>query len=336
MSQKKTKTVALGDIIMRYDLYPRLPRENPESSQSEQAIESYKVAIEDLPPITINQDNILVNGWHRWEAYKRIVEDIELNMLDEEIKLSRGFDPSNIEVEVRELTEDQILLEATKLNARGNVVMSRYEKRRVAERLCDKFTDDEVADALGIPRSTVNYWTKEHREMMKVVSQELVFKYADKYPDMKLTEIRDAILENEGVTVPRSTHSDWLRDRKKIEASWREPEDVSGEAVSPELGAAMEVSEQTYEQYVQEGGAEVAKVVGPPDSLAPAKAPDATLGYICDGYAARVKGITDREYLQTGCLRCKNMRSTGTVGFDITLECGKGHKMVVTGLKRDK
>lgn len=335
MTQKqKSKKVALDDIIIRYDLYPRLPHTEYDSSQNERAIETYKIAIEELPPITINQDNILIDGWHRWEAYKRIVEDIELSALDDEQSLSRGFDPSQIEVEViKTKNELEVMVFAAKANAYGQVVMTREEKRRVAELLSDEYTDQEIADTLGTPRSTVNYWTKVHREAMTRVKQELAFKYADKEPEIKQTAIRAQILEEEGVEIPRSTHSDWLRDREEIEASWVEPEEVPVEEAKAEsLGGQGDMTLGEY-QSTQEAG-KVGEAV--PDSLAPSTVQDATIGYICDGYKPKTKGVSDKEYLQTGCLRCKNLRTSGLTGWEITNECTKGHQMVQTGLKRDR
>lgn len=335
MSKKtrKKKTVALDDIVIRYDLYPRLPKTDYDSSQSEQAIKSYKLVLEALPPIVLNQDNILVDGWHRWEAFKRIMEDIEVDAVDDEITLSKGFDPANIEVEVMELSEDQILLEATRLNARGQVVLTRAEKQGVAERLYEMFTDKEIADALAVPRSTVNYWTKMFRERMRRIKKELVFEYADKYPDMSQKEIRAKILENEGVKIPHSSHSDWLRDRPAIEESWSEAEEEPVPSEPPVI-VPEESGDRSYGEYLESEGLSAKTVEAMPDTFAP-DAPGTISAFICDGYAVD-KGISDKEYLQTGCLKCKNNRNTGLVGWDITLECSKGHNMVVTGLKRDR
>jgi predicted DNA-binding protein YlxM (UPF0122 family) len=327
----KTKRVALQDIVIRYDLYPRLPQTDYASSQSEQAVETYKLAIEDLPPIVINQDNILIDGWHRWEAYKRLLEDIELGMVGDDQHLTRGFNPQEIEVEVRKTkSELEVLKLAAEANARGQVVMSREEKRKTAERLSNEFSDTEIADSIAVPRRTVSDWTKAHRDEMKRLAQELVYKYEDEHPDMKQTEVREKILENEGVKVPRSTHSDWIRDRTEIEASWEEPEPVDIEKREEAVPTEM-----SYEEYQKSKG-EVATGDVTTDTLAPTKLPDAALAYICDGYKPKQKGIPDKEYLQTGCLKCKNLRTSGLVGWEISNECTKGHQMVQTGLKRDR
>ncbi len=294
------------------------------------------LAIEELPPIVITQDNILVDGWHRLEAYRRIAQDIADGILDADVMLSRGFDPLQIEVEVVELTEDEVLIEAARLNAHGQVVMSREEKRRVAEQLCDRYSDREIAGALGIPRSTVNYWTKEHREKMRRIAQQVLFEYTDKYPDKSQKEIRELVRENEGITIPRSTHSDWLRDRAKIEASWQEPKpepyDVPPGGTSQDEGMTYE----EYEKYIESAQSiSTATADSMPDTLAE-PIPDASIAYICDDYEAEQDGIPDKEYLQSGCLLCKCLSRNDTDGKGILLECTEGHRLIITGLRRER
>jgi hypothetical protein len=333
---KKSKKMALKDIIIRYDLYPRLPMSNADSSQSNRAIESYKLSIEDLPPIVVNQDNILIDGWHRWEAYKLLLEDIQDGMVEEDIELSKRFDPNQIEVIVIKTdSEEQVLFEATKANSLGNVVMTREEKRDVALRLMDKFTDNEIAAALQVPRSTVNYWTKVKRDEIIRLQKELLFEYMDKYPDLKDVDIRRKILEEHGVEISHSSHHDWKKAREKIEASWSEEETVAIEA--PLGGADTDMSYAEYLRDKSESGVlsepDARPVVSAKDTLTP----DAPITeYVCDGYDVKQKGVSLKEYLQSGCLKCKNLRTTGLVGWEITNSCTKGHQMVQTGLRRDR
>lgn len=329
--KREIKRVALDDIIIRYDLYPRLPQSNIDSSQSSQAVESYKLAIEDLPPIVINQDNILIDGWHRWEAYKLMLEDIQDEFVDAEVKTSKGFDPSEVEVFVVETkSEAHLLLMAAARNSIGYVPMSRQEKRSVAERLTDKFTDEEIAEALGVPRSTVNYWTKQYRKKIKRIQKALLYEYTDKYPDKNQKEIREMIREEKDTEIPRASQSDWLKPeyRTKTEAAWREEELTP--ATQPGDG------DMTLKEYLQDAGtlsgsvAEPAKEVTSPTPAAP------TLEYICDGYKPKQKGVSDKEYMQTGCLKCKSDQSTPNPGLHHEATCRKGHVTVITGRRRDR
>ena len=62
--------VKVKDIIFRKDLYPRADKAfGTGSGKDFELIEKYCSAIECLPPIIINQDNILIDGWHRLKVY---------------------------------------------------------------------------------------------------------------------------------------------------------------------------------------------------------------------------------------------------------------------------
>jgi ParB-like chromosome segregation protein Spo0J len=50
-------------VQFRQDLYPRF-----EPNQA--LIQKYSDSIGFLPPIKINQHNILIDGFHRWKAYQ--------------------------------------------------------------------------------------------------------------------------------------------------------------------------------------------------------------------------------------------------------------------------
>jgi transposase-like protein len=211
--------------------------------------------------------------------------------------------------------------------------MTREEKRDVAERLSEKgITDDEIAGALDVPRSTVNYWTKDYHKRIKRTKKELVYDYADKHPKKKLVEVRKMILEEHGLRVPHSSHSDWLRDREKTEAAWSEE---SGLAPG---GTATE--DMTYAEYAEGIGAVDTPSTATGKSsttIEERPTPAAPLPeYICDGYKPNQEGVSEKEFLQTGCLKCKSLQTTGTVGWTIELECRKGHQMCVTGLTRDR
>jgi ParB-like chromosome segregation protein Spo0J len=52
-----------NSIVYRQDLYPRF-KPNPSK------IQEYAENIERLPPIELNQDNILIDGYHRWKAFE--------------------------------------------------------------------------------------------------------------------------------------------------------------------------------------------------------------------------------------------------------------------------
>ena len=56
--------VSVSDIDFRTDLYPRIDHDPATVSR-------YAEDISVLPPIEVNQQNILIDGWHRWTAHRQ-------------------------------------------------------------------------------------------------------------------------------------------------------------------------------------------------------------------------------------------------------------------------
>lgn len=57
--------VKVSEIIYREDLYPR-------TLTSPETVQDYAQNIEIMPPVEVNQNNILIDGWHRWTAHKKL------------------------------------------------------------------------------------------------------------------------------------------------------------------------------------------------------------------------------------------------------------------------
>ena len=57
--------IALDDVVLRDDLDPRL------GERDDDLIQQYAEIFDDLPPIEINQENELIDGWHRVRAAER-------------------------------------------------------------------------------------------------------------------------------------------------------------------------------------------------------------------------------------------------------------------------
>ena len=51
-------------VVFRSDLYPR-------RDTSPSTVQKYAEDLSVLPPIEINQNNILIDGWHRWMAHRK-------------------------------------------------------------------------------------------------------------------------------------------------------------------------------------------------------------------------------------------------------------------------
>lgn len=61
---KSTSLVPVSDIDFRKDLYPRIDHDPATVSR-------YAEDLSVLPPIEVNQQHILIDGWHRWTAHRQ-------------------------------------------------------------------------------------------------------------------------------------------------------------------------------------------------------------------------------------------------------------------------
>jgi ParB-like chromosome segregation protein Spo0J len=74
METNMTETRKVEEIIWREDLYPRF---EPVPAK----IQEYAEVVELLPPVEINQNNELIDGYHRWTAHRKInVESIKVQV----------------------------------------------------------------------------------------------------------------------------------------------------------------------------------------------------------------------------------------------------------------
>jgi ParB-like chromosome segregation protein Spo0J len=96
------------DLVFRDDLYPRL---EPNQAQ----IQKYSDSIEFLPAIKINQNNILIDGFHRWKAHQLAgVEEISYEVIETE-------------------SEKELKKLAYQLNSNHGLQLSNDEKRIYAQ-----------------------------------------------------------------------------------------------------------------------------------------------------------------------------------------------------------
>ena len=106
----ETKTMPVGDVRYEADLYPRFePRDS--------VVRQYADQIDALPPIEVNQDDILIDGWHRWTAHKLAErETIKVRVVETE-------------------TKAELLALAVERNAKHGIQLTGDEKRAYAVRI---------------------------------------------------------------------------------------------------------------------------------------------------------------------------------------------------------
>lgn len=131
-------TLPIASVVFREDLYPR---KTPDQARAQ----LYSQVVELLPPIEVNQDNILIDGWHRWTAYQlvgaeTIAAKITKTKSDTELKYLAGL-----------------------RNARHGSQLKMEEKRKLAREIVGAgfITKDEFALEYGISRSVVYEWMSE-------------------------------------------------------------------------------------------------------------------------------------------------------------------------------
>ena len=134
-------TIKTDDIDYREDLYPR-------SGLNLSAIKRYRNAIDNLPPIEVNQDNILIDGLHRLRAHER--EDYE-----------------EIDVTITEATEEEVYRIAVERNAQHGLQLSAKEKKRYAISFIAQYDADKLSEILSVTPQTIRSWTKSKRQSLK-------------------------------------------------------------------------------------------------------------------------------------------------------------------------
>ena len=147
------------DLIkkIREDLYPR-------DKINDSKVEEYKQYVGVLPPIVINQDDVLIDGAHRLHAYDQAKQkEIECNVL-------------------KTKDDDDLFLKAVELNAKHGYQMTQKEKKKHIVRLYKKIFDksaktynnERLKETFSIPDSTFSLWVKDLDDEVENQRNELV------------------------------------------------------------------------------------------------------------------------------------------------------------------
>lgn len=139
-------TLDVDAIAFVKELYPRV-------REDDAAIERYRAAIDKLPPIVVARGRILVDGFHRWQAYKREgVSEIAA-------------------VDLGDISDPEIIRESIVRNAAHGQQLSVKDKANLAGKLWTTFGHlnraervDEIAEMLSVSRDSVERWTKDARQ----------------------------------------------------------------------------------------------------------------------------------------------------------------------------
>lgn len=186
-----TVEIKCGDIRFVKELYPRL-------KPHDDVVERYRDALDQLPPIIVARDGILVDGYHRWQAHVR-----------------EGLDKIRAE-NLGNLSDAEIVRESIKRNSSHGQQLSRNDKQRMAGQLwatlahldsADRTKD--IAELLAVSERSVQAWTKDARKSEREEAQAKAW-------DMWLDCNEQKSIAAE-ISVDEATISRWLQERKSAE-----------------------------------------------------------------------------------------------------------------------
>jgi len=146
-------TIRTSEVIFREDLYPRI-------EPNARLIQQYAENIDNLPPIEINQHNILIDGYHRWTAHKKAErETIEVNV-------------------IQTASDNDLLAMSIEKNAKHGMQLSSEDKKKMAVRLYNAGTGKdkaEICKILSISNSTVTSYLTDIDKQLKEERKAKIF-----------------------------------------------------------------------------------------------------------------------------------------------------------------
>lgn len=142
--------IKTSEIVYRPELYPR-NKPNPAK------IQEYAENIEKLPPIEVNQANVLIDGYHRWKAYETAkLEDI----------------PANVTVTQSDAEIEMLSVER---NSKHGQQLTQDEKKVYAVRWFDVLPVDQICETLSISRSSYQRWTSAKQEQKEELIKQTIY-----------------------------------------------------------------------------------------------------------------------------------------------------------------
>ena len=147
------ETRKVSEIVFREDLYPRL-------NHDPTIVQRYAENVDVLPPIEVNQNNELIDGFHRWTAHRKI-------------------EAESIAVKVTPTaTEAEFLALAIKRNASHGHQLANEDKKKMAIRLYAAGTGmdkEEIRQTLSVTARMVNKYLSDIDKQLREERKEKIF-----------------------------------------------------------------------------------------------------------------------------------------------------------------
>jgi len=163
-------TISVKEVVFRDDLYPRF-----EPNQA--TIQKYSDSVEYLPPIKLNQNNILIDGFHRWKAFQ-IAGMMEI--------------PCEI---IETASEKELKKLAYQFNSNHGLQLNNDEKRKYAQEMFGDMSVKEMSLVLGVTERVIRVWTETQA---KAAKEEQARRVCELY--LKAWHTQESIADVLGVT----------------------------------------------------------------------------------------------------------------------------------------
>ena len=152
-----SKQIKTTEVVYRTDLYPRL-------NHDPATVQKYAEDLSVMPPIEVNQNNELIDGWHRWTAHKKNEVDV-------------------IDVIVTQTKSDAEFLElAIVRNAIHGIQLNNKDKKNMAQNIYLATSNEDRADKkkrlaeiLSVNPKSVNNWLRDIDKKAKKDRDEKIF-----------------------------------------------------------------------------------------------------------------------------------------------------------------
>lgn len=183
------KSIDIAGVRFVKDLYPRL-------KPSDEVIDRYIDALDNLPPIVIARGGILVDGFHRWQAHVR-TNCTSINAED-----------------LGDLSDGEIMREAYRRNATHGHQLNAADKKNAADHLYRSLSHldadaryAEIAEVLGINVATAKKYAADARRDEKEQQQAKAWDmWLDCHTQVDIAEV---------IGVPRPTVIGWLSEMER-------------------------------------------------------------------------------------------------------------------------
>ena len=159
--------IRVNEAIFRKDLYPRIKADAS-------IIQKYAENLEVLPPIEINQNKIMIDGFHRWTAHRKAEAEF-------------------IEVEITQTkSEAELYALSIQRNATHGLQLNDSDKKDAAITLYNAgkgLDKDKIAETLSVSKRTINnYLTDIDKDLREKRKQKIFDMYLACYTQEEIAE----------------------------------------------------------------------------------------------------------------------------------------------------